>query len=458
MASASGMSSVRRRGSRPSHLRAGHHDEYSKYSTGAREIGSGNSPIVIAASIDEQYIDFRGCERLYRKPVDHDDDATILRVVREITATIHAELSLPPSAGRTSKPMAKVASGLAKPRGCCSSPRDRASDAGAAAGTQAPRHRSRSPKKSCTGSASRRSRAAGRPEQPLRRILRRYTSGISGAPARGLGSDELGRERPAFSGARHPRGERVGSISNERTFAETGREATAAVLSACASGSAHVRASAGDAGGRVTLKLATRLHTITRSRTIAPTSVDVETTASSSSSTGRPASAAPHPLARRGASKLRLQRSSSPSSMEDAPQRGRRSGARRSSLRRGAPGDHARAAPAAEMPPADTEHHPASADGAQTLVVDCLPSHHHRTRGGWASRSERRTKSRHAPRFNQRARETELHSRGPAIASRRRMTRSAARLVLSLLDRDPRLLRARGETWDDEDASGRSRA
>src|SRR5262249_44815961 len=98
---------------------SGHHDEYSKYSRGAREIVERFSPIVIAASIDEQYVDFHGCESLYRKPEDnHDDDATILRVVRSMTRSIAEELGLPSSAGiATSKSMAKVACGLAKPTG-----------------------------------------------------------------------------------------------------------------------------------------------------------------------------------------------------------------------------------------------------------------------------------------------------------------------------------------------------
>src|SRR6478736_4192279 len=39
----------------------GHHDEYGSYSAKARDIVERFSPIVIAASIDEHYIDFRGC-------------------------------------------------------------------------------------------------------------------------------------------------------------------------------------------------------------------------------------------------------------------------------------------------------------------------------------------------------------------------------------------------------------
>src|SRR5690242_9567687 len=88
---------------------AGHGEAYSDYSARAREIVERFSPLVVAASIDEHYLDFRGCERMYRKPGDADDDATIERTVREMTAAIARELGLPASAGiATSKPMAKV--------------------------------------------------------------------------------------------------------------------------------------------------------------------------------------------------------------------------------------------------------------------------------------------------------------------------------------------------------------
>src|SRR6185503_19343816 len=96
----------------------GHGELYSDYSARARAIVERFSPIVIAASIDEHYLDFSGCERMYRRADDATDDATIARVVRELTAAIDRELGLPASAGiATSKPMAKVASGLAKPQG-----------------------------------------------------------------------------------------------------------------------------------------------------------------------------------------------------------------------------------------------------------------------------------------------------------------------------------------------------
>src|SRR5215467_2658184 len=70
----------------------GHGEAYTDYSQRARDIVERFSPVVIAASIDEHYIDFRGCERLYRRRDDADDDATLFRVVREITAAIDSEL------------------------------------------------------------------------------------------------------------------------------------------------------------------------------------------------------------------------------------------------------------------------------------------------------------------------------------------------------------------------------
>ena len=79
----------------------GRHDSYGKYSADARAIVERYSPIVRAASIDEHYIDFHGCERLYHRPGDADSDATIKRVVSEITDAISNELGLPSSAGRS---------------------------------------------------------------------------------------------------------------------------------------------------------------------------------------------------------------------------------------------------------------------------------------------------------------------------------------------------------------------
>jgi DNA polymerase-4 len=255
----------------------GHHEEYSDYSARARLIVERYSPIVIAASIDEHYLDFRGCERMYRRPEDAgDDDATILRVVREMTAAIARELGLPSSAGiATSKSMAKVASALAKPAGVL------LVRAGTEADTLAPLAVRKLP--GIGPAAEARLHALGirtlgelvaTPEPMLRPIFGAYTRGIC-LTARGEGNDELGRERPAFR-EYDPHGAVAGTISNERTFAETSADATQAVLSGlCERVGSRARAR-GVVAGQLTLKLRyTDFHTITHGRTIEPTSVDV---------------------------------------------------------------------------------------------------------------------------------------------------------------------------------------
>jgi len=57
------------------------HGTYSPYSAKVRSILERFSPVVQTASIDEFFVDFRGCERLYASHDGHDDDATIVRVV-----------------------------------------------------------------------------------------------------------------------------------------------------------------------------------------------------------------------------------------------------------------------------------------------------------------------------------------------------------------------------------------
>jgi DNA polymerase-4 len=255
----------------------GHGELYGDYSRRAREIVERYSPIVVAASIDEHYLDFRGCERLYRRPGDADDDATILRVVRAMTAAIDRELGLPASAGiATSKPMAKVASGLAKPQGVL------LVRAGPEAATLAPLPVRKLPGIGPVTEARLRAvgietlgQVAAAPEGLLRPIFGAYTAGIRAA-SRGEGSDELGRERPAFR-EHDPHGGVAGTISNERTFVEASAETAREVLSSLAERVASRARHRGVVAGQLTLKLRyTDFHTITRGRTIAPTSVDVE--------------------------------------------------------------------------------------------------------------------------------------------------------------------------------------
>ncbi len=256
----------------------GNSEAHGDYSARARAIVERFSPLVVAASIDEHYLDFRGCERLYRKPGDADDDATIERTVREMTAAIASELGLPASAGiATSKPMAKVASGLAKPQGVL------LVRAGTEEATLAPL-----PVRKLPGIgpvSEQRLGALGittlgqlvqAPDAQLRPIFGAYTASIRLA-ARGIGSDEVGRERPAFR-EHDPQGEVGGSISNERTFAETGPTTAHEVLSGLCERVGSRARQRGVLAGQLTLKLRyTDFDTLSRGRALTPpTNVDVQ--------------------------------------------------------------------------------------------------------------------------------------------------------------------------------------
>jgi DNA polymerase-4 len=255
----------------------GHHELYGDYSQRAREIVERFSPVVIAASIDEHYLDFSGCERLYHRSGDADDDATILRVVRAITQTIADELGLPSSAGiATTKTMAKVASALAKPHGVL------LVAAGTEAATLAPLPVRKLPgigpvseaRLLAVGIATL-AQLVGAAESQLRPIFGAYTAGIRAA-ARGEGSDELGRERPAFR-EHDPRGVISGTISNERTFVEVTAGTAREVMSGLCERVCSRARRRGVTAGHVTLKLRyTDFETLTRGRTIEPTNIDFE--------------------------------------------------------------------------------------------------------------------------------------------------------------------------------------
>ncbi len=172
---------------------------YSEYAEKVRKIASRYSPVIQVASIDELYMDFAGCERLYRKSGDASDDATIERTVREMTAVIHDELGLPSSAGiGASRSMAKIGSGLAKPAGVLLVP------AGSEAALLAPLPVRKLPgigpvaeeKLERAGLATL-GQVAAMPVSELRRIFGAWAEHVKDS-ARGLGSADLSRDRPAF--------------------------------------------------------------------------------------------------------------------------------------------------------------------------------------------------------------------------------------------------------------------
>jgi DNA polymerase-4 len=193
---------------------------YSDYAQKVRDIASSFTPESRVASIDEMYLDFRGCELLYREPRDVDDDATIERVVRSIASRIRDELQLPASCGiASSKPVAKVASGVAKPAGV------RLVRGGEEAAFLAPLPVRKLPGIGPVAEArlhelgiTTLGEVADAPMARLRPIFGSRTEGLL-ERARGGGVTELGRERPHFR-EHDPVGETVGSISNERTFRE----------------------------------------------------------------------------------------------------------------------------------------------------------------------------------------------------------------------------------------------
>jgi DNA polymerase IV len=254
-------------------------DTYGEHAERVREIARRFSPTVLVASIDEMFLDFAGCERLYGRPGDENADVAIERAVLDLTGAIDRELGLPASAGiATSKVMAKVASALAKPRGVMLVP------AGVERAVLAPL-----PVRSFPGIgpvAEAKLLAAGletlgavadAPLAELRKIFGAWAPGIQRG-VQGQGSGDLGRERPAFS-EHDPEGETVGSISNERTFREDVSDP--AVIHSVLCGlcervcwrarKRHIKART------VTLKLRyADFHTLTRSRTLAPTSSELE--------------------------------------------------------------------------------------------------------------------------------------------------------------------------------------
>ena len=254
-------------------------ETYGKYSDWVREIAHRFAPTVVIASIDEMFLDLSGCERLYGREGDDNGDVAIERAVLALAAAIHDELGLPASAGiATSKVVAKVASALAKPRGVMLVP------AGVERAILAPL-----PVRSFPGIgpvAESKLHEAGyttlgavaeAPLAELRKIFGAWAPSIVRG-VQGQGGGSLGRERPAFS-EHDPEGETVGSISNERTFVDDVSD-PASLESVLCGLTERVcwRARKRRIKARtVTLKVRyADFHTITRSRTVSPTSSELE--------------------------------------------------------------------------------------------------------------------------------------------------------------------------------------
>jgi len=255
------------------------HGVYGQYAERVRRIAEDYTPVSQVASIDEMFLDFCGCENLYFAPGDAGPDFTIERVVRKLTDEIQARVGLPASAGiATSRSVAKVASGVAKPRGVLMVP------AGAEPVFLGPLPVRKFP--GIGPVAEQRLHGIGlktladvasAPPAALRGIFGAWAERIQRA-CRGHGAHELGRERPAFQ-EYDPTGSSVGTISNERTFREDVRD-TASISSMLCSLCERVCWRARKRGVKartVSLKLRyADFQTLLRSRTITPTCSELE--------------------------------------------------------------------------------------------------------------------------------------------------------------------------------------
>lgn len=253
----------------------GQFGKYSPYAKEVKVILERFCPVVRTASIDEFFLDFRGCEALYKKPGDSDRDATIERVVREMRQAIQDEVGLPASAGiGPTRNIAKMASGRAKPAGvkmvrigeelAFVEPLPVRKYPGIGPVTEA---------RLLEHEIETLSDLLNLPPGPLRA---RFGS-LSESVRRGVLAHTLTklpeRDRPAFH-EHDPQGVTAGSISNERTFsADIGDTLTVENQLRSLCERVCWRARNRDINARtVTLRLRwSDFRTITRSRTIPPT-------------------------------------------------------------------------------------------------------------------------------------------------------------------------------------------
>jgi DNA polymerase-4 len=263
------------------------HEVYGTYAERVRELARRFAPVVRVASIDEMYLDLSGCERLYGAGAaaggsggeDRAGDAAVEGAVLKLTAAIFDETGLPASAGiATSKVVAKVASALAKPRGVMLVP------AGVERALLAPLPVRSFPGIGPVGEAKLLAagyrtlgEVAAAPLTELEKIFGAWAASIARG-VQGLGSGDVGRERPAFS-EHDPEGETAGSISNERTFREdvTDPASIEAVLCGLCERVCWRARKRQVKARTVTLKLRyADFHTLTRSFTTTATSSELE--------------------------------------------------------------------------------------------------------------------------------------------------------------------------------------
>lgn len=255
------------------------HDLYGDYAKRVRGIAENYTPVSQVASIDEMFLDFSGCESLYAAPGDATADATIERIVRRLTDEIQARLELPASAGiATSRSVAKVASGLAKPRGVLMVHAGEELDVlGPLPVRKFPGIGPVAEQKLGALGLTTLADVVAAPLPTLRKIFGAWAEPIQRS-CRGQGMHELGPERPAFLEYDPEHGVH-GTLSNERTFREDVRDPAciqAMLCSLCERVCFRAR-KRGVKARTVTLKLRyADFETLQRSRTVTPTCSELE--------------------------------------------------------------------------------------------------------------------------------------------------------------------------------------
>jgi DNA polymerase IV len=255
------------------------HGVYSPYAKRVRAVLERYSPVVQTASIDEFFLDFSGCERLYRAGADCDGDATIERTVREMREQIQAEVGLPASAGiGVSRRVSKIASGVAKPAGVCMvRPGEEASFLAPLPVRKFPGIGPVTEQRLVAAGIHTLGQLAGLPPGRARSRFAALVE-LVGRHMRGEGHASLGRDRPAFL-EHDPDGVTVGSISNERTFHEDVADPRSVerALAALAERVCWRARKRGIRARTVTLKLRyADFDTLTRCHTCAPTDCETQ--------------------------------------------------------------------------------------------------------------------------------------------------------------------------------------
>mgnify|MGYP002634172659 CR=1 FL=1 len=253
------------------------HKLYGPYAKQVKAVIERFTPEVQTASIDEFYLDFAGCEKLYRVAADVDADATIERTAHALRQAIQDEIGLPASIGLgCSRSLAKMASGRAKPAGVWMVRHGQ--ERGFIEGLPVRKLPGIGPKteeRLLEQGILTLDQLIELPSGPIRarfgRLQQRLVDLVN--PQQRA---RLGRDRPAFH-EHDPTDLAVGSISNERTFhADVDDERTVAdqLLSLCErvcwrARKRNIRART------VTLKLRySDFSTLTRSRTGHPTNLE----------------------------------------------------------------------------------------------------------------------------------------------------------------------------------------